>query len=346
MRNIARPPGGRPANHSQYIYRSSRLGTEGAVDWFSSRRDGEFAESGRGPWRAERDTMPNDEEEAGIDAGSGAAGAAFAGADDRFAVPAGSEGNGETSPVADPEPGENEPTSRMAEEDGSGVQTAEGKDDEDDDDSPVADDFDAEGEALPELPLVSVVEALLFASREPMKPTQLARAAGKGVRQSTVREAVRQLNLQYLESSRAFEIAEIAGRFQLMSRPEFASHIRRIYPRRETEDKAARLTPTALDTLSIIAYKQPVTRSEIERIRGVGCGPVLRALIERGTVRVTGKRADLIGQPWTYGTTDAFLIEFGLGSLDELPLRNEFLNAFPADAARAEADGMDAGGEA
>ncbi len=183
------------------------------------------------------------------------------------------------------------------------------------------------------LPFNSIVEALLFASREPLRVSDIARAVRKGTRQDAVKEAINELNLHYLESGRAFEIAEISGRYQLMSRPEYVGHIRRIYPKRELveKDKVTRLTPAALDTLSIIAYKQPVTRGEIERIRGVGCGPVLRALIERGTVKVAGKRADLVGQPLTYGTTDAFLVEFGLGSLDELPLRNEFISAFATE---------------
>lgn len=183
-----------------------------------------------------------------------------------------------------------------------------------------------EGEALP---LISVVEALLFAAREPLKPAQIARAVGKRTRQEAVRAAVDELNVHYLETGRSFEIAEISGRYQLMSRPEYVKNIMRIYPKRELndKDKSHRLTPAALDTLSIIAYKQPVTRAEIERIRGVGCGPALRMLIERGSVRVAGKKEDVLGQPLVYGTTEAFLAEFGLGSLDELPMRNEFIAA-------------------
>lgn len=197
------------------------------------------------------------------------------------------------------------------------------------DDDEIVDEDEADGDESrgPALPLVSVVEAVLFAAREPLKAAQIARAVGKGTRQEAVRAAIDELNVQYLETGRAFEIAEISGRHQLMSRPEYVTHIMRIYPKRELseKDKTTRLTPAALDTLSIIAYKQPVTRGEIEHIRGVGCGPVLRALIERGTIRIAGKKTDVVGQPLVYGTTEAFLAEFGLGSLDELPLRNEFL---------------------
>ncbi|MCC8179303.1 MAG: SMC-Scp complex subunit ScpB [Planctomycetes bacterium] len=194
----------------------------------------------------------------------------------------------------------------------------------------------ADGEAEPEgdgasvLPLQSVVEAIMFAAREPLKLVQIAKAAGKRIRQDAIRTALDELNLHYLETGRAFEIAEISERFQLMSRPEYAPHILRLYPKRDTgdKDKDARLSQSALDTLAIIAYKQPVTRGEIEHIRGVGSGPMLRTLIERGLVKVVGKKADVVGQPLMYGTTEAFLISFGLGSLDELPMRNEFLSAF------------------
>ena len=196
----------------------------------------------------------------------------------------------------------------------------------DNDESEESDDSEESADG-PALPLTSVVEAVLFAAREPLKLAHIARAVGKRTRQETVRDAIDELNVHYLETSRSFEIAEISGRYQLMSRPEFVGHIMKIYPKKELVDKekSNRLTPAALDTLAIISYKQPVTRADIERIRGVGCGPVLRALMERGSVRIAGKRTDLVGQPLLYGTTDAFLVEFGLGSLDELPLRSEFL---------------------
>ncbi len=203
----------------------------------------------------------------------------------------------------------------IAEEDG------DGEEEEDGEDAP------GDGEASSPLPLPSIVEAVLFAARDPLKLPQLARAVGKGTRQEAVKDAIAGLNVQYLETGRAFEIAEISGRYQLMSRPEFAPHIMRIYPKRELagdREKAQRLTPAALDTLAIIAYKQPVTRAEIEHIRGVGCGPVLKALLERDSIRVAGKRLDMLGQPLVYGTTESFLAEFGLGSLDELPMRADF----------------------
>jgi segregation and condensation protein B len=151
-----------------------------------------------------------------------------------------------------------------------------------------------------------------------------------------VRAAIDELNVFYLDSGRAFEIAEISGCFQLLSRQEYIEHIRRIHPRRETRDSepTVRLSQSALETLAIIAYRQPVTRADIERIRGVGCDAVLRLLMERGTVAAVGKKLEVVGQPRLYGTTVAFLAEFGLGSLDELPLREDFIRQL------AETDGQ------
>lgn len=271
----------------------------------------------------------------------------------------GRNGDGETDTERVPDDAVEPSAMSESDPEGDGDEATEGpgegadEDDEaDDSEAPDADETGDDETAGPLFPLPAVVEALLFAAREPLKAVQLARAVGKGTRQDAVKTAIDELNVHYLETGRSFEIAEISGRYQLMSRPEFADHIRRIYPKRELEekDKAVRLTPATKETLSIIAYKQPVTRAEIERIRGVGCGPVLKTLIERGTVRVAGKMAEVVGQPLVYGTTESFLVEFGLGSLDELPMRNEFLDmlreaepAAPIAPVPAETD--DAGGD-
>lgn len=212
-----------------------------------------------------------------------------------------------------------------------GEENGENEVDEDngDDENDTEEEEDGESSPGTALPMTAIVEAVLFAAREPLKIAQLARAVGKRTRQDAVREAIVELNVQYLETGRAFEIAEISGRYQLMSRPEYSEHIMRIYPKKELtdkENKTQRLTPAMMDTLAIIAYKQPVMRSEIEHIRGVSCSNALRALIERGSVREIGRRADLVGKPGVFGTTERFLAEFGLGSLDELPMRNEFMD--------------------
>lgn len=271
-------------------------------------------------------------------------------------APAGDAGDGGRPDEGEnlPEPPEHD-VAAPPPEDGDG---RDGEDDEEPDESDDdADDQEAmdEAEDMPPLPLVSVVEALLFAAREPLKPSHIARAVGKRVRQNAIRAAVDELNLFYLENDRAFEIAEVSGRFQLMSRPEYVHHIRRIYPRREAgaAEKKTRLTPTAFETLAIIAYKQPVTRGDIEHIRGVNCDAILRSLIDRGTVKEAGRAENLVGKPRLYTTTDAFLVEFGLASVDELPNRNEFLAGlaevmpelapppppFPAETANGEEEG-------
>ncbi len=245
--------------------------------------------------------------------------------DDAPGDPAAGEGAAFVFVEPEPEDGEDAPEEEGDAED---AQDAEDEEPAGAADAGEEDAGDAgEDDGISPLPLASVVEAVLFAAREPLKLAHIARAVGKRTRTDAVRAAVDELNVLYLETSRAFEIAEISGRFQLMSRPEYADHIMRIYPKRELTDKDAksqRLTPAMLDTLAIVAYKQPVMRSEIEHIRGVACGPVLRTLIERGSVREIGRRTDLVGKPAVFGTTDHFLIEFGLGSLDELPLRSEF----------------------
>lgn len=246
------------------------------------------------------------------------------------------DAGGETVEPAEESDGEEETTgietdaSEAGEDDKADDEKSE--DDEADDEESEEDGEGEEGdaeEATPGdgLPLTSVVEAVLFAAREPLKAAQIARAAGKRTRHDAVRQAIDELNVQYLETSRSFEIAEISGRYQLMSRPEFADYIMRIYPKKELEekDKTQRLTPAMLDTLAIIAYKQPVMRSEIDHIRGVSCANALRALIERGSVKEVGRRTDLVGKPAVFGTTERFLAEFGLGSLDELPMRHEFI---------------------
>jgi segregation and condensation protein B len=215
---------------------------------------------------------------------------------------------------------------RPAEDDFSG-EAAE-REEEGDGDAPAAE------AAILSFPLKKAVEAVLFAARDPLKLSRLARAIGKGVRQSAVQAAIGELNVSYLENDSAFEIVEISGRFQMLSRPEYAEFIRRLQPKRESgEREAARLNAPALETLAVIAYKQPVTRADIERIRGVGCDSTLRLLMERGSVERVGKK-NAIGQPSLYGTTGAFLDEFGLGSLEELPLKGDFLK---------QADEMEAG---
>ncbi len=174
------------------------------------------------------------------------------------------------------------------------------------------------------MPLVQVVEALLFAADEPLSIERIAKAAGARIRREAVREAIDELQNLYRETERAFEIVEVAEKFQMLTRAEFALNVQNLYGKRAVkEEKDKKLSPAALDTLAIIAYKQPVTRAEVEAVRGVGCGQVMRQLMERGSIKPVGKKMDVIGYPLLYGTTDFFLQEFGLASLDVLPMAAE-----------------------
>jgi segregation and condensation protein B len=165
-----------------------------------------------------------------------------------------------------------------------------------------------------EPPLKTIIEAILFASDEPVSDDRLADAAGEDVTVGAVRGAVRELQSDYAAAGRGFTIEEIAGGWQLLTRPEFNKYLRKLVKAR----LEARFTQAALETLSIIAYKQPVARAEVEDIRGVACSDMIRTLMEKGLVRVVGK-SDQLGHALLYGTTRKFLTSFGLSSVKDLP---------------------------
>ena len=157
------------------------------------------------------------------------------------------------------------------------------------------------------------LEAVLFLTREPLGTRKLADLADLADG-TEARTLVRKLNRLYDEEECAFRAVEVAGGFQLVSRPQFASYLRRLHgPTAEV-----RLSAPAMETLSVVAYRQPVLRSEIESIRGVQCGELLRQLMERDLVKIAG-RSEELGRPFLYGTTKRFLQVFGLRHLDELP---------------------------
>lgn len=166
-----------------------------------------------------------------------------------------------------------------------------------------------------ELPEIGRLEAALFLSREPVSSRRLAQLAGleDGTR---VRSLIRELNLNYRRDRNAFCVVEVAGGYQLRTRPEFAPWLFRL----QEVPVEVRLTSAAMETLSIVAYKQPVLRATIERIRGVACGEILRQLLDQNLIRIAG-RLEEPGRPFLYGTTRRFLQVFGLVSLDDLPER-------------------------
>jgi segregation and condensation protein B len=158
-----------------------------------------------------------------------------------------------------------------------------------------------------------MIEALLFASEAPLSAADLARA-DEGLDEEQVEALVAELRREYEREGRAFGIYEIGGGYRLLTRPEFAPLLERF----DTVPVSSRLSAPALETLAIIAYRQPVGRAEIEEIRGVGAGGVLRTLQERSLVEVVG-RGEGLGRPLLYGTTRTFLDHFGFRSLEDLP---------------------------
>ncbi len=179
---------------------------------------------------------------------------------------------------------------------------------------------DREPEVCAELPLPARIEALLLSGNRPLSEPRLAELlglAGTDTDQS-IRTVIDALNRDYESSGRAFRVQRVAGGWQLFTLPAFAPLVSRLVRERQE----ARLSQPALETLSIIAYRQPVMRAEIEAIRGVACGEVLRALLERRLIKIAG-RAEQPGRPMLYGTTPSFLKVFGLPGLDALPVLDD-----------------------
>lgn len=186
-----------------------------------------------------------------------------------------------------------------------------------------------------------IVEAVLFASDAPLRADEIARA-DEGLDEDRVEAAVQHLRQLYEQTGRAFEVVEVAGGYQLLTRPEFAPYLDRF----DTIPRPTRLSGPALESLAIIAYRQPIGRLEVEYVRGVSSSGVIRTLQDRGLVEVVG-RGEGIGRPLLYGTTSRFLEHFGFESLaslprpDELPvlLRDRELVVLPDE----EAEGTGAG---
>lgn len=157
------------------------------------------------------------------------------------------------------------------------------------------------------------VEAVLFVSREPIPSRKLAQLANLADA-TEARTLVGQLNSMYDRAGSSFHVEEVAGGYRLLTRSQFGAWLRKIY---ETPLET-RLSAPALETLAVVAYRQPIVRAGIEAIRGVQCGEILRQLMDRDLVRMVG-RSNEIGRPFVYGTTRRFLELFGLRSLEELP---------------------------
>ena len=169
-----------------------------------------------------------------------------------------------------------------------------------------------------DLPLAHRVEAVLLAADRPMADGRIADVLGLELGAPQVRAAIEELNADYERTGRSFRIEQVAGGRQVMT----VSALGPVVARLRGERAQARLTQAALETLAVVAYRQPILRADIEAIRGVACGEVLRSLMERRLVKIVG-RADEVGRPMLYGTTTEFLKQFGIGKLDELPNAKE-----------------------
>jgi segregation and condensation protein B len=158
----------------------------------------------------------------------------------------------------------------------------------------------------------SVVEAVLFASDEPLSEARLANIVETSVKQ--VRQCIENLNGKYRTNNNAFRIEQIAGGYQMLTLSPYNYWLKKLLRARSD----SKLSPAAVETLAIIAYKQPVMRADIEVVRGVATGEVIRTLCYKGLVKIVG-RAEVLGRPMLYGTTKKFLEVFGLNTLKDLP---------------------------
>ena len=185
----------------------------------------------------------------------------------------------------------------------------------------------------PLYPLHRIVESVLFASQKPVSAKELSSifkgaaeaakenpdiAAFAKVKAAQLQEAIQKLELEYSETGRSFEVRESAAGWQLVTRADFAPWLRQLFP----ENRQARLSAPAMETLAIIAYRQPITRADMEAVRGVAVDGVMQTLLDRNLVRIAG-RSEIAGRPLLYETTQHFMDHFGLKNLDDLPNASE-----------------------
>ncbi len=176
-----------------------------------------------------------------------------------------------------------------------------------------------------------ILESLLFAAQKPMSPRELRDVLGAAVEHSEeakpfkktkeeeITRLLEEIERDHVQAARSYRLVCVAGSWQFVSLPDYAPWLRALVGEKA---RPPRLSQPALETLAIVAYRQPLTRAEIEQIRGVSVDGVMQTLVERGLVEAVG-RAEVVGRPMTYGTTPLFLEYFGLRNLDELPAADE-----------------------
>ncbi|HEY8751263.1 MAG TPA: SMC-Scp complex subunit ScpB [Tepidisphaeraceae bacterium] len=178
-----------------------------------------------------------------------------------------------------------------------------------------ADDADgsAEGAQSPAEVDLGLLEALLLSTHHPLTAGRLGEVIGLSSTKP-VRQAIKELNCQYETTGRSFRIEQVAGGYQILTMPLYGEHLKKLHQK----EADAKLTKAALETLAIVAYKQPVLRADVEAVRGCACGETIRSLMEKHLVKIAG-RAEEPGRPILYGTTKRFLELFGLNSVKDLP---------------------------
>ena len=175
-----------------------------------------------------------------------------------------------------------------------------------------------DGSVLPPRELRAIVEAIVFAAPQPVTPREIGRVLG-GVATEDWQRALEELEESYAGDDRGLQLIEVAGGWQITTRPEYNDWVRELLdPKTPT-----RLSIQALETLAVIAYRQPATLPEIIELRGVRSQGVVKTLLEKRLIRITGRK-EVVGRPMLYGTTKQFLLHFGLKDLDELPQIEEF----------------------
>lgn len=187
-----------------------------------------------------------------------------------------------------------------------------------------------------------VIEALLFACERPLTVEQIKQAFEEELNAEDISSSLQALKADYDNQGRGFRLFEIAGGYQLVTDPRFGSYLKKFYQEREKK----RLSQASLETLSVIAYRQPVTRADIEFIRGVNVDGAIKTLLEKGLVRIVGRK-EVPGRPMLYGTTKEFLDHFGLSSVKDLPSLTEYSvkdlepNQLPPELKQIEASSSD-----
>ena len=184
--------------------------------------------------------------------------------------------------------------------------------------APAETDGAEDSSVLPAREVRAIVETLVFAAPQPLSPRELGRVLG-GVPEEDWQRALEELQADYARDERGLQLIEVAGGWQITTRPEYNDWVRELLdPKTPT-----RLSIQALETLAVIAYRQPATLPEIIELRGVRSQGVVKTLLEKRLIRITGRK-EVVGRPMLYGTTKQFLLHFGLKDLDELPKIEEF----------------------